>query len=47
MCSSWLVCHLGSTKTTELTSMKLGWRTVLGPEQTLVTFGVDPDKHCP
>ena len=47
MCSSWLVRHLGSTKTTELTSIKLGWRTGLGPEPILVTFGVDPDKYYP
>lgn len=25
--------------------MELGWRVVLRPEQTLLTFGADPDKR--
>ena len=39
----WLVCQQVHTKTTERISMIVGWRTGLGPEQTLFLFGADPD----
>ena len=36
-----LDCQQDYTKTTEWISMKLGWKMGRGPEQTLLTFGVD------
>ena len=36
------VCQQDYTKTTEQISTKLGWKMVLGPEQTPLTFGVVP-----
>lgn len=39
-----LVCEQDYTDTTNQISMSLGWRTVLSPEQTLLTFDEDPDK---
>ena len=38
----WLDCYQHYTKTTELISVKLGWRMDLTLEQTLLTFGMDP-----
>lgn len=32
-------------KTTEPISTDLGWRMALGPEETTLTFGADPDKE--
>ena len=37
-----LVWQQDNTKTTEELSTALGWRKGLSPEQTPLTFGVDP-----
>ena len=39
-----LVCHQAYTKTPAQIHTKLGWGMGLGPERTLLTFGVAPDK---
>ena len=41
---SWLVCRQRYAKTAHQISTKLGWRMSLGPEQTSLTFGADPDE---
>lgn len=43
-CVCWFV-RQDDPKTTERISTKLGWRMSLSPEQTMLTFGVDPDKR--
>lgn len=44
----WFICWIVSRmtqKTTEPISTDLGWRMALGPEETTLTFGADPDKE--
>ena len=40
-----LVCQQAYTKTADYISMKLGWRTSLSPDSTVLTSCVDPDKR--
>lgn len=40
----WLVCQPDNRKNTKQIHTNLGWRIDLGPEQTPLTFDVDPQK---